>query len=95
MNVWRLLLNLNRSSVVAEAVGAVVNAESAERFPRGCGKRGVFGAFSKRLWETCGKTAPPAFQAQRQVFHILVRPGSFHSLSLTEGRIQKKSVERH
>jgi hypothetical protein len=38
-------------------VGAVGNPESSEGFPSGCWNRGVFGAISKALWETCGKVA--------------------------------------
>lgn len=36
-------------------VGAVGNPESSEGFPNGCWNRGVFGAISKGLWESCGK----------------------------------------
>ena len=36
-------------------MGAVENPESSEGFPNGCWNRGVFGAISKALWETCGK----------------------------------------
>lgn len=79
------LMDTRLGLVVVEAVGTVGNAESAERFPSGCGNRGVRGAISKVLWETCGKVAEssrPAFQAQRQVFHRTGSRGSFHSLGL-------------
>ena len=36
-------------------MGAVGNPESSEGFPNGCWNRGVFGAISKVLWESCGK----------------------------------------
>ena len=36
-------------------VEAVVNPESSEGFPNGCWNRGVFGAISKVVWETCVK----------------------------------------
>ena len=36
-------------------VGAVENPESSEGFQNGCWNRGVFGAISKVLWESCVK----------------------------------------